>query len=320
MQGPRPPRRSQQVRRREWAGLSTNRSTVRDREGSPRRADRPGGAEGALYVLAQARVSDPDEGWLDIERLAHRTGFGRKVLDVYLSRAREALVLARGRRRGTDHRGAKGWQAPGGARRPATGAGSDSGGRPGSDLDGRQQAGGAIPSPQTACRGARCSSGDSRSVGSVEAYVASLNALVAAGRTDEALSRVPQESDGVSAATRRGFKLGGDGRFGVTGDVWHARWRQDWPVALVDWWDATAFAARASRRLPHDHEWEKAARGVDGRPYAWATTSMPLGPTCRTADRPPPSPARWTGSTRACTGCAASLATCATGAADRPQA
>ncbi|MEQ1570179.1 MAG: FHA domain-containing protein [Myxococcota bacterium] len=48
----------------------------------------------ALYVLAQARVSDPDEGWLDIERLARRTGLGRKVLDVYLIRAREALVLA----------------------------------------------------------------------------------------------------------------------------------------------------------------------------------------------------------------------------------
>ncbi|MEQ1570865.1 MAG: bifunctional serine/threonine-protein kinase/formylglycine-generating enzyme family protein, partial [Myxococcota bacterium] len=103
----------------------------------------------------------------------------------------------------------------------------------------------------------------------VEAYVASLNALMAAGRTDEALSRVPQESDGVSGATRRVFKLGGDGRFEVTGDVWHARWRRDWPVTLVDWWDATAFASRASRRLPHDHEWEKAARGVDGRLYAW---------------------------------------------------
>jgi hypothetical protein len=48
----------------------------------------------ALYVLALARRADPDDGWIDIDLLARKTGLDRKVLDVYLLRARDALVRA----------------------------------------------------------------------------------------------------------------------------------------------------------------------------------------------------------------------------------
>jgi len=113
-----------------------------------------------------------------------------------------------------------------------------------------------------------------------EEYLAFLNDRVASHCEEEALAMCPRTQSGMGDSERLAF--GRDGRrFVLATDSLGSVMQPDWPVVLVDWYGATAYARWLAERtgvpwrLPNEIEREKATRGADGRHFPWGDYPEP---------------------------------------------
>mgnify|MGYP002629615707 CR=1 FL=1 len=132
-----------------------------------------------------------------------------------------------------------------------------------------------------------------------DAYAEFLNDLHGTD-PEQAWSRVPRQESGVRSASGQYWEQPGPGqRYQVPEqDRDGSRWDPKWPITAVSWNDATAYAAWRSARdgvawaLPTEIEWEKAARGVDGRLFPWGERFDPTLCRMRSSQPGRPQPTR----------------------------
>lgn len=107
-----------------------------------------------------------------------------------------------------------------------------------------------------------------------------LDDLVARGDEAAALRHAPRYRAAAGGEGALIYGRRADGGFCLVPDGDGDQWQPDWPVVMVTWSAARAYADwRAARtghpwRLPTELEWRKALGGVDGRSYPWGEAEV----------------------------------------------
>ena len=112
-------------------------------------------------------------------------------------------------------------------------------------------------------------------------FLSFLNTLCERGQETEALKYVPRTRDAAGIQGQMLYGRDNHGRFILRADEKDVVWQEQWPVSMITWHAAKAYGEWYAQytglpwQLPSEIQWEKSARGVDGRMYPWGNEFDP---------------------------------------------